>query len=65
MLCLQAFLFLIELRHLDGFVSDCFYDDLGEGSGASPIPFPSVSRCYFHGTVVDREAIGSTPKALS
>ena len=21
----------------NGFVSDCFYDDLGEGSGASPI----------------------------
>ena len=32
MLCLQAFLFLIELRYP-------FYDDLGEGSGASPIPF--------------------------
>ena len=37
MLCLLAFLFLIELRHADGFGSDCFYDDLGEGSGASPI----------------------------
>ena len=37
MLCLLALVFLIELRHADGFDSDCFYDDLGEGSGASPI----------------------------
>ena len=44
MLCLQAFLFVIELRDRDGFVSDCFYDDLGEGSGASPIPFLNGSR---------------------
>ena len=28
---------MIELRHADGFGSDCFYDDLGEGNGASPI----------------------------
>jgi len=36
-LCLQAFLFVIELRDRNDFVSNCFYDDLGEGSGASPI----------------------------
>ena len=45
MLYLQAFLFVIELRHADGFGSDCFYDDLREGSGASPIPFLNGSRC--------------------
>ena len=39
MLCLQAFAFVIELRDRDGFFSDCFYDDLGEGSGASPVSF--------------------------
>ena len=35
MLCLQAFVFLIELRHPDDFVNDFFYDDLGEGGGAT------------------------------
>ena len=40
-----AFCFLLELRHPDGFVSDCLYDDLGEGSGASLIPFLNGSRC--------------------
>ena len=46
MLCLQTFLFLIELGHPDGFVSDCFYDNLGEGrSGASPISLLNGSRC--------------------
>ena len=37
MLCLQAFHFLVKHGYPDGFVSDCFYDDLGEGSGASPV----------------------------
>ena len=36
MSCLQAFHFLIELGYPVGFVRYCFYDDLGEGSGASP-----------------------------
>ena len=45
MLCLQAFAFVIELRDRDGFFSDCFYDDLGEGSGASPIPFLKGTGC--------------------
>ena len=45
MLCLQAFLFVTELRDRDGFVRDCFYDDLGEGSGASPIPFLKGTGC--------------------
>ena len=45
MLCLQAFLFVTELRDRDGFVSDCFYYDLREGSGASPIPFLKGSGC--------------------
>ena len=31
MLCLQAFVFVIELRDRDGFVSDCFYDEWGVG----------------------------------
>ena len=44
MLCLQAFLFVTELRDRDGFVSDCFYDE-GEGSGASPIPFLKGTGC--------------------
>ena len=45
MLCLQTFLFLIELGHPDEFVSDCFYDNLREGSGASPISLLNGSRC--------------------
>ena len=47
MFCLQAFLFVIELGDRDGFVSDCLYDDLGEGSGASPIPFLKCTGCYW------------------
>ena len=46
MLCLQAFLFVTELRDRDGFVRDCFYDDLREGSGASPIPFLINSHAF-------------------
>ena len=45
MLCLQALVFQIELHHPDGFVSDCLYDDLGEGSGASPISLLNGRRC--------------------
>ena len=45
MLCFQAFLFVIKLRDRDGFVSDCFCDDLVEGSGASPVPFLKGSGC--------------------
>ena len=55
MFCLQTFLFVIELRDRDGFVSDCFYDDLGAGSGASPILFPKGSECQFHLAVVSRD----------
>ena len=55
MFCLQTFLFAIELRDRDSFVSDCFYDDLGEGSGARPIPFPKGSECQFHLAVVSRD----------
>ena len=55
MLCLQAFLFLIELRHLDGFVGDSFYDDLGDGNGAIPVPFLNGSRYWFDGAVVSRD----------
>ena len=36
---------LCELRDRDSFVSDCFYDDLAEGSGASPISFLKGSGC--------------------
>ena len=46
---------MIELRDRDGFVSDCFYDDLGEGSGASPNPFLKGTGCYFHLPVVSRD----------
>ena len=48
---------MIELRDRDGFVSDCFYDDLREGSGASPILdlFPKGSECPFHLAVVSRD----------
>ena len=46
MLCLiTGFPIVTELRDRDGFVSDCFYDDLGEGSGASPIPFLKGTGC--------------------
>ena len=45
MLCLQTFVFVIELRDRDGYVSDCFYDVLGEGSGASRISLLNGSRC--------------------
>ena len=46
---------MIELRDRDGFVSDCFYNDFGEGSGASPIPLPKGSECPFHLAVVSRD----------
>ena len=45
MLCLRAFLFLIELRHPDGFVSGCFYDEVEEVRGARPIPFLKGTGC--------------------
>ena len=45
MLCIPAFLFQIELRHPDGFVSDFLYDDLVEGSGTNPVPLLNGSRC--------------------
>ena len=54
-LCFQAFLFLIDLRHPNGFVSDCFQDDLGEGSGASPIPFLKGTGRQFHLAVVSQD----------
>ena len=31
MLCLQVFVFVIELRDRDGLVSDCFYYEWGVG----------------------------------
>ena len=55
MLCLQAFLFLIELGHPGGFVSDYVYDDLGEGSGASPISSLNGIRCWCNLAVVSRD----------
>ena len=55
MLCLQAFLFLIELRHPDGFVSGCFYDDVGEVREARPIPFLKGTGCYFHLAIVSQD----------
>ena len=54
MLCLQAFLFLIELDP-GGFVSDYVYDDLGEGSGASPISSLNDIRCWCNLAVVSRD----------
>ena len=45
MLCLQAFVFVIELRDRDDFVSDCFYDDLGVESGAGPISLLNGRGC--------------------
>ena len=55
MLCSHAFLFVIELRDRDGFVSNCSFDDLGEGSGASPISLLNGSRCQFDLAVVSRD----------
>ena len=40
MLCLQAFLYLIELGHPDGFDSDCFCMMTWErGMGQAQLPF--------------------------
>ena len=46
---------MIELRDRDGFVSNCSFDDLGEGSGASPISLLNGSRCQFDLAVVSRD----------
>ena len=56
-----GFLFLIELRYP-------FYGDLGEGSGAGPIPFSMVVDASVMGKLfpeIQREAIASTLKAIS
>ena len=62
MLCFQALLFLIELRHSDGFVSDCLFDDLGTFSFLMVVAASVMGQLF---PELQREAIGSALKTFS